>query len=70
MAPMNRRLYEALRGISLNGQAAAAVAEALSKNIIDLKRNTYLLRWTVGFNLVLTVGILWMVAQILMRLPA
>ena len=52
MPTMYRRLYEALRWTGLKVQAAAAATEALSEDIVDLKRNTYLLRWTVVFNLV------------------
>ncbi len=68
MATMNRKLYEALRSIGIEDQHAADVSEALSEDIVELKSDVKLLKWIVGFNLVVSLALLWLVPQILLSL--
>ncbi len=69
MTTMNRKLYEALRSIGIEDRNAADVSEALSEDIVELKSDVKLLKWMVGFNLVVSLGLLWVVLQILLSLP-
>ncbi|MBA2408309.1 MAG: integrase [Gammaproteobacteria bacterium] len=62
---MNRKLYEALRSIGIKDRNAAAVSEALSEYIVGLRSDVKLLKWMVGFDIVLSLGLLWVVLQIL-----
>ena len=68
MATMNSEVYDAFRAAGVPEEQARRAAEAISAeslatktDIAALKLDLAVLKWMVGFNLAVTVAVLWKV---------
>jgi hypothetical protein len=62
MTTMNTEVYDALRAVNVPEEKARAAAQALSTasmDLVKLEGKVTLLQWMVGFNLAMTVAMLW-----------
>lgn len=72
MATMLSEVYDALKEAGATESKARAAAEAIAGYDNRFNRIESTLRlhsWMLTFNVALTVGILWIVLQILLSLP-
>jgi hypothetical protein len=67
MALMLSRLYDALRLANVPEDKAREAAEEVA-TYEQLKSDTYLLKWMVGFLIAIVLGVFWMQWQTIVRL--